>query len=389
MILPLGDSPNLPKTPWVTWGLIAVNVAVFLALFPLSFQPVNPNNPEVWEYLQVLAEEGRVPPGARIAVSRADLVTFEYGIKPGSFNLVDAFTSMFLHGGWLHLAGNMLFLWIFGDNVEHRLGRWKFLLAYLGTGFAAALGDTALRWGSEIPSVGASGAISGVLGLYFAWFPRNRVRVWVLLFPFFMNVLELPARLVLGFYLVIDNLLPLLFAGAAGGVSYGAHIGGFIAGWALARVAGQSGRERRQRPRVRPAATPGADLAGEFRAALAAGRLDEAVELLFDRSHGLTRSALSPEDKVALGEELERAGVPRPALAAYQRALADHPRGPHRSRAHLGAARALLALEAPTAAYQHLYEVLEEEPTPEEAAAARALLERLRAAVRNLPSRWP
>jgi hypothetical protein len=226
-----------------------------------------------------------------------------------------------------------------------------------------------------------------VLGLYFAWFPRNRVRVWVFLFPFFMNVLELPARLVLGFYLVIDNLLPLLFAGGAGGVSYGAHVGGFIAGWALAGTAGAMGRQRRERGR--PAVTSTADLAQDFRAALAAGRLDEGVELLFDRPHGVTRHALSPDDKVALGEALERAGVPRPALAAYQRALADHPRGPHRSRAHLGAARSLLALEAPTAAYQHLYEVLEEDPTPEEEAAARALLERLRGAVRNLPSRWP
>jgi membrane associated rhomboid family serine protease len=182
----------------VTWSLIAANVAVHLLLWPLAWQSASPDDPALYDYLQVVAREHGVRPQS---VSRAELLRFEHGVRPQSFSLGDAFTSMFLHAGLAHLFGNMLFLWIFGDNVEHRLGRWAFLLAYLGTGVAATLGDTVLRWGSGIPSVGASGAISGVLGLYFAWFPHNRVRVFVFLFPFFMDFIELRARWVLGFYL--------------------------------------------------------------------------------------------------------------------------------------------------------------------------------------------
>ncbi len=245
MFLPIGDSPNLARTPWLTWILIGVNVALHLALWPLSFQAVDRQDPVLAEYMAVLAaERGAVP----AQVSRADLVRFEHGFKPSRMELADAFSSMFLHGGMAHLLGNMLFLWIFGDNVEHRLGRGRFLLAYLGTGVAAAMGDALLRWDSSIPSVGASGAISGVLGLYFAWFPHNRVRVFVFLFPFIMETIELSARFVLGIYLVVDNILPLLLSGGAGGISYGAHIGGFAAGWGAAKWL----EARREHPRVAP-----------------------------------------------------------------------------------------------------------------------------------------
>jgi membrane associated rhomboid family serine protease len=388
MFLPIGDSPNIPKTPWITWSLIAVNVAVHLALWPLSYLPADPDNPVVREYLQTLYEERGVLPRA---VSQGDLVRFEYGIKPGAFSLGDALTSMFLHGGLLHLAGNMLFLWIFGDNVEHRIGRRWFLLVYLATGLAAAGGDTILRWGSSIPSVGASGAISGVLGLYFAWFPRNRVRVFLFLFPFLMNVVELPARIVLGIYLVIDNLLPLLLTGGAGGVSHGAHIGGFIAGWVIAQSWQSGGRGRRERP---PSAFSQEGpfsperLALHFQEALDAGRVAEAASLLFDLPRSRTRLALSADDKSELGEALALAGEPRTALAAFQRALADHPRGPGRARAHLGAARLLLhAFGSPTAAYQHLYSAMEESPSAAERETARALLAELEGSARSLPRR--
>ena len=131
-------------------------------------------------------------------VSAYDLVVFAYGFRPADLNLSALVTSMFLHGGFMHLAGNMLFLWIYGDNVEHRLGRWRYLAAYLGTGTLATLSHAVLNLDSALPMVGASGAISGVLGLYFIWFPRNRVRLWIMLFPFFMNVVYAPARLVLG-----------------------------------------------------------------------------------------------------------------------------------------------------------------------------------------------
>jgi membrane associated rhomboid family serine protease len=386
LVFPIGDSPNVPKTPWVTWSLIAVNVLVHLALWPAAFTAANPLAPEYEEYLYVLASERGIRPQV---VAESDLIHFQYGAKPGALTLGDAFTSMFLHGGLLHLAGNMLFLWIFGDNVEHRLGRSGFLLAYLGTGVAAVVGDTVLRWGSAVPSIGASGAISGVLGLYFAWFPHNRVRLWGFFFPFFIGTFELAAKWVLGMYLVIDNILPLLLTGGRGGVSYGAHLGGFLAGWAVAKWLAVHPAPR---PAQRPSWTQTAErpaLGDAFRRALADGDLEQAATILFRGPRRETARALVLRDKVALGAELERAGEPRLALAAYQRALGDHPRDPERAAAHIGAARVLMrGLGSPTAAYQHLYAVLEEGSTPGEEAEARALLRELRGGTRTLPRRF-
>ena len=382
IVLPIGDSPNLPKTPWITWGLIAVNVLIHLALWPASWTAADPRTPEYREYLEVLAlERGVRPP----AVSAADLIHFRYGAKPGDLEVGDVFSSMFLHGGLLHLLGNMLFLWIFGDNVEHRLGGPAFLLAYLATGVAAVLGDSVLRWGSVVPSIGASGAISGVLGCYFAWFPHNRVRMWGFFFPLFMGTFELSARLVLGMYLVLENLLPLLIAGGGGGISYGAHIGGFVAGWGLAFLLAAPPARRPQRP----AAWAGPSLADAFRAPLAAGDLGQAAAVLLRAPRQRTARELDVHDKTVLGELLEEAGEWRLALAAYQRALADHPRDAGRAAAHLGAARVLMRrLGSPTAAYQHLYAVLEEPSSLDEEEEARALLAELRGETRTLPRRF-
>jgi membrane associated rhomboid family serine protease len=159
--------------------------------------------------------------------------TFVHGYKPGAPEITDLFFCMFLHGGFLHLAGNMLFLWIFGDNAEHRLGRIGYLLTYLAAGVVATLAFAVFAGDSMTPLVGASGAISGVLGLYFLLFKRNRIKVFIFLFPFFMNVILLPARWVLGFYVIIDNLLPIIL-GAQSNVAYGAHLGGFLAGLIVA-----------------------------------------------------------------------------------------------------------------------------------------------------------
>ncbi len=194
MILPIGDSPNPRSTPWINWALIAANVIVYLLLVPLSTQHPSLDDPTFLEYLHAVA---RTPEEARVIAAHTtayDLFIFEHGFRPAHPHALDLLKSMFLHGGLAHLAGNMLFLWIFGNNVEHRLGKLGYLAAYLGTGAAATLGDFVLRAGSEVPSVGASGAISGVLGFYFVWFPQNRVHVWVFLFPFLMDVIELPAR---------------------------------------------------------------------------------------------------------------------------------------------------------------------------------------------------
>jgi membrane associated rhomboid family serine protease len=240
MFIPIGDEPNPHRLPLVTVVLIAVNVAVFVLLsLPLSMRPADPNDPLLAQYLQALARV--LPPGTSLAevaqqVTAYDLVVFRYGFRVNSPGLVTLLTSMFLHAGVMHVAGNMLYLWIFGNNVEYRLGHWQFLFWYLVTEAAAVAFHAAFNLGSPLPLLGASGAISGVLGFYLVWFPRNQVKVWIFLFPFIMRVVQISAIWVLGFYLVLDNLLPFLIAPAGGGVAHGAHIGGFLAGAAVALV---------------------------------------------------------------------------------------------------------------------------------------------------------
>jgi membrane associated rhomboid family serine protease len=135
-------------------------------------------------------------------------------------------TSMFLHGGWLHLLGNMLYLWIFGDQIEDRLGHFRFLLFYLLCGLLAALAQVAVMPDARIPTLGASGAIAGVLGAYWIRFPRNRVNVLVLRY-----IVPMPAWIVLGSWILVQVASQVgLPAGASSGVAYMAHIGGFVAG---------------------------------------------------------------------------------------------------------------------------------------------------------------
>lgn len=237
MFLPIGDTPNPRGVPYVTILLICINVAVFVLIsLPLTFARPDLNDPLLLEYLRTVGAQGSIPTQAILQhLSAYDLFIFRYGFRASDPSLTTLFTAMFLHGGWLHLLGNMLFLWIYGDNVEHRLGRIGFLLAYLGCGVAATVFFAIFIPGSSVPMVGASGAISGVLGFYYLWFPRNQVKVLIFLFPLVMNTFLLPARLVLGFYLLIDNLIPFLVnSGGAPGVAHGAHIGGFVAGLAAA-----------------------------------------------------------------------------------------------------------------------------------------------------------
>ncbi|MCX6550957.1 MAG: rhomboid family intramembrane serine protease, partial [Acidobacteria bacterium] len=209
MILPLSDAPNPGGRPYITYLLIAANVAVYLLVsLPLSSQPPDPADPMLGAYIEVVRNQlpSDVPLRAILnSLSAYDLFVFSHGYKPIAPQVTDLFFSLFLHGGFLHLFGNMLFLWIYGDNVEYRLGSLGFLFWYLATGVAATLFFALFSPGSAVPLVGASGAISGVLGFYFLWFPRNTVRMFVFLFPFFMNVVSVPARLVLGIYLVVDN----------------------------------------------------------------------------------------------------------------------------------------------------------------------------------------
>ncbi len=378
MILPLGDEPNPRDVPVVTYALIAVNCLAYVFItLPLSFVRPELNDPAVLDYVRAVAESipGRVPLEAIArSLTEYDLFVFQWGFRPASPQVVDLFSAMFLHAGFLHLAGNMLFLWIYGDNVEYRLGRFRFLAAYLGTGVAATVFHGVFSSDSALPLLGASGAISGVLGFYFVWFPRNRVRLWVMLFPFFMNVIHAPARLVLGFYVIADNLLPLLVSGGAGsGVAYGAHIGGFIGGlgaaWVLNRRTLQIKPQEFQ-DQTRPI-VPRAP-AGSLAALIEEGDFEEAARRYVGLSTGETRRLLGEEHSMQLGNWMAAKGHPHAALALFQRHLRDYPIGNTAAAAHVGAG--LLQLRSfgqPTAAYQHLVEALGMNPSPETEAKAR------------------
>jgi membrane associated rhomboid family serine protease len=157
---------------------------------------------------------------------------FAYGVVPARFSWLTLGTSMFLHGGWLHFLGNMLYLWIFGDNVEDYLGRLRFFLFYLVSGFFAALFHTLADVNATVPVIGASGAIAGVLGAYLILFPRTNVST-LFLFIIIIRIIPVPAVLILGLWFLIQ----VLNAGSGGGsVAWFAHIGGFLAGMILIKV---------------------------------------------------------------------------------------------------------------------------------------------------------
>ena len=212
-MIPLKDRNPTRRVPVVTIALIAVNSVVFLYEVSLG------------EGLALFFQHfGAVP---------ASIV---HSLNPGEFvpgALVPILTSMFVHGGWLHLIGNMLYLWVFGDNVEDKLGRPRFLVFYLLCGFAASSLHVVVDPTSATPMVGASGAISGVLGAYLLMFPGARVVTLIPIFVF-LQVAELPALVVLGFWFVMqffNGVLSLGYeAGGMGGVAWWAHVGGFAAG---------------------------------------------------------------------------------------------------------------------------------------------------------------
>ena len=239
MFVPIGDTPNPPAhVPVATIAIIAINVAVYVLIaLPLSLRPPDLGDPALAEYLRAVSP--LLPPGTPVEavlqqMSAYDLVIFRWGFRASDPSLVTLFTGMFLHAGFMHLAGNMLYLWVYGNNVEHRLGVVSYVFWYLVTGIAATLFQTLFNPGSPIPLVGASGAISGILGFYLVWFPHHTVRVFLFLFPVYVGTVHLSATLVLVLYLVVDNLLPFVIAQAGSGVAHGAHIGGFLAGMAVA-----------------------------------------------------------------------------------------------------------------------------------------------------------
>jgi len=201
-MFPIGDDNSLRRTvPLVTYALIALNVLFFF-----------------------------------VELSGGDAFIMQWAFVPSRFlanpvgDFLTLFTSMFMHGGWVHLGGNMLYLWIFGDNVEDRFGHGKFIVFYLICGLAATFAQLAFSLGSNVPNLGASGAIAGVLGAYLMMFPQGRVQVLM-----GRGIIPMPALIVIGLWFVLQ-----LFSGFGsiasadtGGVAYMAHVGGFIAGFVL------------------------------------------------------------------------------------------------------------------------------------------------------------
>ena len=384
MLLPLSDAPNPGGRPYVTYGLIAANVLVYaLVSLPLGTRPPDTRSAAFQAYIEVVRDQ--LPPGvplraALVNTSAYDLYVFEHGYKPAAPQIADLFYSLFLHGGFLHLFGNMLFLWIYGDNVEYRLGRSAYLLAYLATGVAATLFFSLFALDSPVPLVGASGAISGVLGFYFLWFPRNTVRVFVFLFPFFMNVVAVPARLVLGVYLLLDNVLPFLISsGGGGGVAHGAHIGGFAAGLAGAWLLERRGTDSRRAGYTSDAVI---DEAPEpvIEAAIGQGDMARAAKAYFALPAEQARRALRPDESLALGDWLAVNGHGDAALVVYRRHLRDYPAHATAAAAHLGAGLVQLdRLGQVAPAYQHFLDALDLNPDAETAARARAALSRIAA----------
>lgn len=216
-MIPLSDDNPRRTFPFVTLLLIATNTLIFI--YQESLPPRTDRH--------LILEYGMVP--TRVA---AAFVTHKIPVQLG---VESFFTSMFLHGGWLHLLGNMLFLWIFGDNVEDVMGHAAYLLFYLFCGIAAGVTHVVANWGSSLPAIGASGAIAGVMGAYIVFFPRTKVLTLVPLLIFFFTV-RLPAIVLIGVWFLLQFVSGVGSLGTAnaGGVAWWAHIGGFALGAIIA-----------------------------------------------------------------------------------------------------------------------------------------------------------
>lgn len=388
MFLPLADTPNPPGRAYVTWGLIAVNIAIYLLVtLPASMRHVDLQNPVLIDYLRSVDLLGKV--SARQvyqSVSAYDLLVFEYGFRPAAFAPTTLISSLFLHGGFMHLAGNMLFLYIFGDNVEFRLGRFRYLLSYLLCGISATLFFSLFATNSQVPLIGASGAISGVLGCYFLWYPRNRVRCFLFLFPFIMTSIYLSARLVLGFYLLIDNLLPfLLTSSSGGGVAYGAHIGGFLGGLAIAWSADRYYQLRTIWRRPKPTAEPSLDSLQHICPAVSRGDLAAASDCYLSLTERAQRLQVDSPDVLAVANYMLDQGRFQEALHVFRRFIAERQNDERIDQAYLGAGKAML--QQPryrTSAYHYFLSALDLARSEQLAAEARMqlrLIEKQRAAV--------
>ncbi|MBN1959332.1 MAG: rhomboid family intramembrane serine protease [Deltaproteobacteria bacterium] len=373
-MFPIGDEPNSRTFPLVNYFLIAANIVVFLFIsLPLTHQTPSLNDPALREYVQFMIARF---PGISVReillqTSNYDVFTFKYGFKPSNPQILTLFTSLFMHAGFLHLLGNMLFLWVFGDNIEARLGRIRYLLLYLGTGIAATLAFSLVAGNSSGPLIGASGAISGILGAYFWWFPRNYVRLLIFLF-IYIDIWRIPARWVLAFYVLVDNLLPFLSGNSSEGVAYGAHLGGFAAGLLAAMILGRQEDEPSNYHKPPPFSS--SREVPSLRQLVEAEQYLDAGNTYMHMSN--TQRAHERDDTVlALASGLDKEGESEAALAVLQSFIANRPQSTMLAEAHYFTA--IIHIEHTgrlLAAREHLLSVLDLQPSVSLAMSARQAL---------------
>jgi membrane associated rhomboid family serine protease len=228
MFIPLRDENPTSRKPIVTIIIIAINCLIYL--YGLT-KPTAALQRFIVQYALIPSE-----------------LTHFVELTPYSSVpiLLTPLTSMFLHGGFMHLAGNMLFLWVFGNNIEDYLGPIKFILFYLLSGFAADFLFVLFSPNSQIPLIGASGAISGTLGAYLVLYPRARILTLIFLF-YFIRIVRMPAMVVLGFWIVYQIIMSAIDSGSGGGVAWLAHVGGFAFGWILFKIISFWRRDKRQK----------------------------------------------------------------------------------------------------------------------------------------------
>jgi membrane associated rhomboid family serine protease len=250
-VIPYHDENATVRTPIITFLFLAANIAAWFGL-----QGAGADGPLVAS----VCAYGLMPGELTMSVPAGVQVPLGPGIAcvtEGGPNVANVFTSMFMHGGWMHLIGNMWFLWLFGNNVEDAMSRPRFIAFYLLCGVAAALAQVAVDPASTVPMVGASGAISGIMGAYLVLYPRVRVFTLVPL-GFFITSIALPAWVMLIYWMFLQLVggFTRIGAGAEGGVAFWAHIGGFVAGLVLVKLFERPDRLREhQRHHFRPRRT--------------------------------------------------------------------------------------------------------------------------------------
>jgi len=224
LFIPIRDDAPTVRKPYLTVSLIVVNSLIFFYSISLGARG----------FQLFTVQFGYIP------------VEFVSGLELtpqlAASAYLTPFTSMFMHGGWLHLIGNMLFLWIYGNNIEDYFGPVKFLLFYIVSGLAAIALYTLFGPSSQVPLVGASGAIAGVMGAYIVLHPRARITVLVIFF--FIQFVVLPAKVVLGIWFVYQLLMSMIGSATGGGVAWMAHVGGFVFGWAVLKLLSRGRRPR-------------------------------------------------------------------------------------------------------------------------------------------------